>query len=110
MAKRYRLRNLWESTPTADSISTCILTIGDSGQRLVIQPSVLHTFTNSRQLRSDAPEAGGQLFARIDGQDIHLELATGPENLTDAPGTRTNQTDVLSKRKLINFTARNSYL
>jgi integrative and conjugative element protein (TIGR02256 family) len=44
----------------------------------VIQPSVLQTFANHRQLRSDAPEAGGQLFARIDGPNILLELATGP--------------------------------
>src|ERR1035441_5657758 len=78
LAKRHSLRSLWESAPTADSTSTCILAIGESGQHLVIQPSVLRTFTNHRQLRSDAPEAGGQLFARIDGANILLELATGP--------------------------------
>lgn len=44
----------------------------------MIQPSVLETFANHRQLRSNAPEAGGQLFARIDGPDVLLELATGP--------------------------------
>jgi integrative and conjugative element protein (TIGR02256 family) len=78
LAKRHRLRSMWESSPIADSTSTLILAIGESGQRLVIQPSVLHTFANHRQLRSDAPEAGGQLFARIDGPSILLELATGP--------------------------------
>lgn len=44
----------------------------------MIQPSVLNTFTDHRQLRSNDPEAGGQLFARIDGPNILLELATGP--------------------------------
>lgn len=44
----------------------------------MIQPSVLDTFTNHRQLRSDDREAGGQLFARIEGPNILLELATGP--------------------------------
>lgn len=66
----------------------------------MIQPSVLTTFANNRQLRSDSREAGGQLFARISGQDILLELATGPRE-TDKRSRYSYQPDRRAEQREI---------
>ena len=75
----------------------------------MIQPSVLRTFTNHRQLRSDAPEAGGQLFARIDGANILLELATGPRK-SDKRSRYSYQPDRHAEQEEINQLHRENLL
>lgn len=52
--------------------------IGTSGQWLVIEPEVLRHFDQHRQKRFWQREAGGQLFARFDGDTIWIVEATGP--------------------------------
>lgn len=52
--------------------------IGESGQVIALQASVLLKFQKSRQRRWWQPESGGQLFARISGARIVVEEATGP--------------------------------
>lgn len=52
--------------------------MGDSAQRLILSNYVLTHFERHRQSVSDSKEAGGQLFARIDGSCIIVEHATGP--------------------------------
>jgi integrative and conjugative element protein (TIGR02256 family) len=55
-----------------------ILTIGQSGQTLVISDDVLGHFEAHRQRRFFDKEAGGQLFARLEDQAVLIEEATGP--------------------------------
>ena len=52
--------------------------IGASGDVIHFEPAVLDHFARYRQLRFWHREAGGQLFARIDGQCIVVSEATGP--------------------------------
>lgn len=52
--------------------------IGESGQILLLADSVLAHFERYRQASPGSREAGGQLFARFDHLEIHLEHATGP--------------------------------
>lgn len=52
--------------------------IGTSGELIHFETPVLEHFARHRQLRFWHKEAGGQLFARIDGQHIFLCEATGP--------------------------------
>ena len=52
--------------------------IGTSGQILVLDGSVLAQFVRHRQLRWWHREAGGQLFARIEGEVVTIVEATGP--------------------------------
>jgi len=52
--------------------------IGASGQTLHFSDEVLRRFAAYRQTRFWHREAGGLLFARIIGNDITLEEATGP--------------------------------
>jgi integrative and conjugative element protein (TIGR02256 family) len=52
--------------------------IGISGQSLVLTDEVLEHLMKYRQRGSDSREAGGQLFARFDGNIIRIECATGP--------------------------------
>ncbi|MCC5865935.1 MAG: Mov34/MPN/PAD-1 family protein [Wenzhouxiangella sp.] len=52
--------------------------IGDSGQQLVLDASVLSHFKNWQQLRQGMPEAGGQLFGTISETCVTVKKATGP--------------------------------
>jgi integrative and conjugative element protein (TIGR02256 family) len=52
--------------------------LGISGQSLTISDGVLEHFSKYRQRRCWSREAGGQLFAEINGADIVIERATGP--------------------------------
>jgi integrative and conjugative element protein (TIGR02256 family) len=52
--------------------------IGTSGQRLIMLPRVLRTFARYQQFRPQSVEAGGQLFAQINGDDIIVQTATKP--------------------------------
>ena len=52
--------------------------IGTSGEVIHFEAPVLEHFAHHRQLRFWHREAGGQLFARIDGQRIFVCEATGP--------------------------------
>ena len=54
--------------------------IGHSGQVVVFADPVLAHFDRHRQIRVDSPEAGGQLFARFDGDIIRIEHASGPRS------------------------------
>ena len=53
--------------------------IGDTGQTLVFTDQVLLHFDRRQQLSPGSREAGGQLFARLDGYTIRVERATGPQ-------------------------------
>ncbi len=50
--------------------------IDTSGQSLVFSRSALKQFENFRQTTSGLPEAGGQLFAKIAGNQIRVQQAT----------------------------------
>lgn len=52
--------------------------IGHSGQTLVLSDSVLEHFVRNRQMRWYHKEAGGQVFASIEGYTIVIECVTGP--------------------------------
>lgn len=52
--------------------------VGASGEVIQFDPGVLDHFDRNRQLRFWHREAGGQLFARIDGHRIVVSEATGP--------------------------------
>ena len=52
--------------------------IGQSGQTLVLSDKVLSHFRDHRQTSCWRREAGGQLFARINRDVIHVVEATGP--------------------------------
>jgi len=45
---------------------------------VVLTRQVLALFERNRQLTTNDPEAGGQLFARFDGNIAYVEEATGP--------------------------------
>lgn len=67
--------------------------IGDSGQVLAFSDEVLQHFKWHRQVRVWHREAGGQLFARIEGSRIIVAEATGPR-----PGDRRTRTSYLPDR------------
>lgn len=52
--------------------------IGNSGQRLVFHSAVVKHLLRYRQCSCRAKEAGGQLFAIFEGEEIHIIQATGP--------------------------------
>ena len=52
--------------------------IAYSSQTIVLTDPVFVCFDRHRQVTADSPEAGGQLFARFDGNIIRVEGATGP--------------------------------
>ena len=52
--------------------------IGSSGQVIVLPDSVTEHLHRHRQIRRNQPEAGGQMFARVDGKRIVVVEATGP--------------------------------
>lgn len=55
-----------------------VYTIGTSGQALILTDVVLSHFRRHRQTGWRTPEAGGQLFARIDACEVVVVEATGP--------------------------------
>ena len=57
--------------------------VGSSGEVIHFADEVVEHLTRHRQLRFWHREAGGQLFARIDGKNIFVTEATGPR-----PGDR----------------------
>ena len=61
--------------------------IGTSGEAIHLEAHVLEHFTLHRQLRFWHREAGGQLFAQIDGQRIVVSEVTGPR-----PGDKRGRT------------------
>lgn len=60
-----------------------IYPIGTSGSHLILTEPVLAHLAAHRQRRFWQSEAGGQLFARLDGPDVVIVEATGPR-----PGDR----------------------
>ncbi len=52
--------------------------VGESGQTIIFTDSVIAHFRRHRQRRERHKEAGGQLFARIEGLNITVLEATGP--------------------------------
>lgn len=54
--------------------------IGTSGQLIVLTDAVLTHFRHHRQVSRWRREAGGQLFARIEGHRIVVVEATGPRS------------------------------
>ena len=69
--------------------------IGSSGEVVHLEESVVAHFRRHRQLRFWHKEAGGQLFARIEGQDIFIAEATGPR-----PGDRRGRTYYAADREV----------
>ncbi len=55
-----------------------IYPIGESGQVLTLEQTVLDHFARWRQSDSKMPESGGQLFGSVQGQSVKLIRATGP--------------------------------
>ena len=53
-------------------------TVGNSGQTLTLTDAVLDHFARYRQLVTKSREAGGQLFACFDEENIVIKRATGP--------------------------------
>jgi integrative and conjugative element protein (TIGR02256 family) len=57
--------------------SPLIFPIGESGQRLVVDASVLRHFVKYQQRDEDSLEAGGQLFARFSEESVTICKVTG---------------------------------
>ncbi len=74
MGNRCRMSSLWRS-PLKPMLS---IAIGTSGQVLAFSRSVLKRFGECRQIAPELPEAGGQLFAKLAGNQIRIQHATGP--------------------------------
>lgn len=74
--------------------------IGNSGQQLILHDRVLDHFKRHRQLTARSTEAGGQLFARFEGCQIHVVEATGPNRVDKChrfsflPNRRKEQRDI----------------
>ena len=74
--------------------------IGESGQTLIFEDKVLTHFARNRQRTARSLEAGGQLFARFEGDIIRIERATGPR-ATDRRGLLSFIPDRLAERREI---------
>ena len=80
-----------------------IYPLGCSHQLLILTERVLDHVQRHRQVRKTQREAGGQLFARFDGDRIIVEEATGPRRsdrrsrLTYAPDRSTEQAEILER-------------
>lgn len=55
-----------------------VYTMSDSPQRVILAPEVIKVFREHKQRSHDAPEVGGQLFARFIDGDVLIKYATGP--------------------------------
>lgn len=75
-------------------------TVGESGQFLTLEQSVLDHFFEWRQLDPKTPEAGGQLFGMVEGKCIYVKLATGPRR-SDRRGRFFFIADRLAERREI---------
>ena len=75
--------------------------IGESGQYLVLEKTVLNHFDRWRQLHPGMSEAGGQLFGVVEGQCITIKLATGPRR-SDRRGRFYFIADRFAERREIN--------
>lgn len=71
--------------------------IANGTQLLKFTPSVLARFDQHRQIAVDAPEVGGQLFARFVGNEIEVCRATGP-NLLDKKTRHTFQPSIITEK------------
>lgn len=82
-----------------------IYPLGCSHQLLILTERVLDHVQRHRQVRKTQREAGGQLFARFDGDRIIVEEATGPRRsdrrsrLTYAPDRPTEQAEIIERHK-----------
>ena len=74
--------------------------IRGSGQTLIFEDNVLAHFARNRQRTTQSLEAGGQLFARFEGEIIRVERATGPR-ATDRCGLLSFIPDRLAERREI---------
>ena len=74
--------------------------IEGSGQTLIITHAVIDHLKRHRQSSPCSREAGGQLFARIEGNHIRIERATGPR-LSDRRGFRKFVPNRLAERREI---------
>jgi len=75
-------------------------TVGTSGQTLILTDPVLAHFDRHRQVTLGSKEAGGQLFARIDRDNIIVERVTGPRS-TDRRSVFTFIPNRLAERREI---------
>lgn len=73
LAAQSRLPRLWQEL-------MLLYPVGASGDVIQFEPGVLDNFNRHRQLHFWHREAGGQLFARIEGPRIIVCLATGPKS------------------------------
>lgn len=79
--------------------------IGTSGQTLILTQPVLDQFSKYRQRRWWLREAGSQLFARFDGNDIVVVEATPPgrydirSRFGFRPDRRREQTEILERHE-----------
>jgi len=53
--------------------------LAGSVERVLIEDDVLEQFGRYRQIKRRAPEAGGQLFARLEPPYVVIAAATGPD-------------------------------
>lgn len=53
--------------------------VGTSGEQIHLVLNVLEHFEHNRQTRFWQKEAGGQIFARLEGSEIIVEQVTGPK-------------------------------
>jgi len=74
MAQRSRVPSVWRSR----LMPMLKVPIGASGQTFVFSRRVLKLFEDCRQTAPGVPEAGGQLFAKLAGNQIRIQQATGP--------------------------------
>ena len=74
--------------------------IEDSGQTLILTRMVIDHLKRHRQLSPRSHEAGGQLFARFEGNTIRIERATGPR-MSDRRSLRTFIPNRLAERREI---------
>ena len=54
------------------------ITLGDSGETVIVSDTVIKHFTTHQQHRRSQAEAGGQLFGTISEKIITIDEATGP--------------------------------
>lgn len=74
--------------------------IGTSGQKLLFAEDVLARFERYQQVRWWQREAGGQLFARVEGSWIEVVEATGPRR-TDRRGRNNYEPDRRAEQREI---------
>lgn len=71
-------------------------------QSLSIEPEVYQHLISHRQLSNKQEEAGGQLFAQIDRNNISIKKATGPNN-EDKRGRFSFLPSIFSQRREIKY-------